>query len=127
VEELLALGSDEPGNNDVEKEGGDRGEHEGQQPAGGSQLRQLSLEKPERRLLGSIERPDTTILVDERFDAGDHVGGEAAPLQPKQRVVEPACQVHRGGELMFCHPEHAEPPIVGEQRARRDRVDEFWR
>ena len=80
-----------------------------------------------RKLLVAAVGAQPAVAGQQQVEALDHVGLRGAGGQRERDVVEGAFHVVGRCQRCLAHPQHAEAPVVGEDRARADLVDVFRR
>ena len=106
---------------------GDQEKHRRQDARQRAQLLDLVHEEPVRQLVGTRVGPHAAVAAEhvvEALDDGLRIG---ATQERNAHLVEGAFEAKRALQRLTTQPDHAESPVVGHERAGRDRIHVFGR
>jgi hypothetical protein len=120
--DLLALGRDQPGDDDVQQEGRHAEKDHREDRRHGLEAAQLLGNEAVAELVLAGVRPEAAVARQHEVDALNHALRGGAALQGERDVVERPVHVEGRREGLAVHPQDPVALVVGKQRAGRDRV-----
>ncbi len=123
--DLLALGTDEPADDDVQQERGDAEEDRGEQARHHLELVEFLAEKAVRELQVAAMRARAAVRPQQQIERVDDVVLARFARERQRQVVEGTVHVESRRERFVAHPQHAETLEVREHVAGPDLVDEL--
>src|SRR5690606_15365738 len=125
--DLVALGGDQPVDDDVEQKGGHPEKNGGKNGRHVGELLQLHAEIAMGDLILPVDGPQAAVGVEKLIEALDDIAGAGFGTDGQHQVVEGPFHVGGVGQRGAVHPEYAVAFEIGEKILRPDLIDEFRR
>ena len=123
--DLLALERDQPGQSEIDEEGGHQQEDRRQRAAHVVEHVELMIEPGMRGLILPAVGRLPAVRVEQSVEPRDHLALGCAGLQLDRHRRESTVEIVDAGERLLRHPDDGVAAVIGHQVARPDGVDEL--